>query len=51
VSISLSEELIKTIDTQKGLSKRSTFMEHILLLGLDVYNERKIEKTPIKERH
>lgn len=43
ISISLSEELIRIIDRRRDLTKRSTFVEHLLELGLEVHNERKAE--------
>ena len=51
ISISLNEELINTIDKQKALAKRSTFVEYIILLGLEVHNARKVEDAPKKDRY
>ena len=35
VSVCLSEKLMKRIDEERGLVKRSTYIEHLLKLGLE----------------
>jgi len=35
LSVSLSEDLIAEIDEWRGLAKRSSYMEHLIRLGLD----------------
>jgi len=48
VNITLDTELLKQIDKLRGLSKRSTFAEHLMKLGLTVYKDN--EKRTATER-
>jgi len=41
IGFTIEPELLQEIDRLRGITKRSTFMEHLLRLGLKVYRERK----------
>jgi metal-responsive CopG/Arc/MetJ family transcriptional regulator len=37
IGLTIENELLKTIEELRGREKRSTFIEHLLKLGLKVY--------------
>jgi len=46
LSVSLSDQLIQEIDRRRGLAKRSTFVEHLIRIGLDTVTEREAHMKP-----
>ena len=48
ISITMDQKLFRELEIIRGREKRSTFIEHLLVLGLKNYtnNNRKTMKTP-----
>jgi metal-responsive CopG/Arc/MetJ family transcriptional regulator len=40
VNLTMDQELLKEIDTIRGREKRSTFIEHLVRLGLKTFRNR-----------
>ena len=40
VNLTLDQALLKRIDEIRGREKRSTFIEHLIRLGLEAYEKR-----------
>jgi len=49
VGLTLDSQLLKQIETLRGREKRSTFIEHLIRLGLKTYTTEK-QKTPTPTR-
>ncbi len=48
ISITMDQKLFRELETIRGREKRSTFIEHLIVLGLKDYatgNQKKIVKT------
>ena len=48
ISITMDQKLFRELETIRGREKRSTFIEHLIVLGLKNYaenNQKKIAKT------
>lgn len=48
ISITMDQKLFRELETIRGREKRSTFIEHLIVLGLRDYaagNQKKIAKT------
>jgi metal-responsive CopG/Arc/MetJ family transcriptional regulator len=43
ISITMDSRLFREIENTRGREKRSTFIEHLLLLGLKAYKNKKEE--------
>jgi metal-responsive CopG/Arc/MetJ family transcriptional regulator len=49
LSITLDQKLFRELETIRGREKRSTFIEHLIVLGLHDYanmNQKKTVRTP-----
>jgi len=46
IGITIDTILFRRIEEARGLTKRSTFMEHLLNLGFDAYLKAKEKKKP-----
>jgi metal-responsive CopG/Arc/MetJ family transcriptional regulator len=44
VGITIDKDLLRRIEEARGLTKRSTFMQHLLELGFEAYEEQKKNK-------
>jgi len=58
IGLTIEAQLLKEIETLRGREKRSTFMEHLLRLGLKTYKTEnkptsfsKSENHPFKPQH
>jgi len=45
IGFTIEPQLLQEIDRTRGITKRSTFMEHLLKLGLKVYLKGKNEQN------
>ncbi|MEM3441990.1 MAG: hypothetical protein QXV09_06870 [Candidatus Bathyarchaeia archaeon] len=43
ISITMDQKLFRKLENLRGREKRSTFIEHLILLGLDAYINKKEE--------
>lgn len=43
ITLTLEWQLLEQIETLRGREKRSTFIEHLVKLGLEAYKERTLE--------
>jgi len=39
IGLTIDKELLNQIETLRGMTKRSTFIEHLLRLGLEAYKQ------------
>jgi metal-responsive CopG/Arc/MetJ family transcriptional regulator len=49
VSITMDQKLFRELENIRGREKRSTFIEHLIVLGLKSYKDKK-EEFAVKER-
>jgi metal-responsive CopG/Arc/MetJ family transcriptional regulator len=49
ISITMDQKLFRELENIRGREKRSTFIEHLILLGLKTYRNKK-EGFGIKQR-
>ncbi|MEM2081600.1 MAG: hypothetical protein QW744_04950 [Candidatus Bathyarchaeia archaeon] len=53
ISITMDQKLFRKLENLRGREKRSTFIEHLIVLGLDAYinkkeeMEAKLRKPPV----
>jgi len=47
IGFTIEPELLKEIDRIRGITKRSTFMEHLIRLGLKSYKKDNPHATPV----
>jgi metal-responsive CopG/Arc/MetJ family transcriptional regulator len=45
VSITMDQKLFRELETIRGREKRSTFIEHLIVIGLKDYANKKEEKN------
>jgi metal-responsive CopG/Arc/MetJ family transcriptional regulator len=45
ISITMDQKLFRELETIRGREKRSTFIEHLIVLGLKNYAEKNQKKT------
>lgn len=50
ISITMDQKLFRELENIRGREKRSTFIEHLIILGLKTY-KNKNEGTEIKRRN
>ncbi len=55
LDVTIDREVLSLIDALRGREKRSTFVEHIMRLGLEVYREgeaeaenQRLAKSPVE---
>lgn len=44
ISITMDQKLFRKLENLRGREKRSTFIEHLIVLGLEAYINKKEEK-------
>jgi metal-responsive CopG/Arc/MetJ family transcriptional regulator len=44
IGLTIDKDLLRRIEELRGMTKRSTFMEHLLNLGLKAYLEQQKQK-------
>jgi metal-responsive CopG/Arc/MetJ family transcriptional regulator len=44
ISITMDQKLFREVETIRGREKRSTFIEHLIILGLKTYQNKKEER-------
>jgi metal-responsive CopG/Arc/MetJ family transcriptional regulator len=49
ISITMDQKLFRELENIRGREKRSTFIEHLIILGLKTYRNKK-EEIGIKHR-
>jgi len=49
ISITMDSKLFRELENLRGREKRSTFIEHLLILGLKIYINKK-EEVKVKPR-
>jgi metal-responsive CopG/Arc/MetJ family transcriptional regulator len=47
IGFTIDPELLKEIDRLRGITKRSTFMEHIIRLGIKSYKKDNPHAVPV----
>jgi metal-responsive CopG/Arc/MetJ family transcriptional regulator len=47
IGFTIEPELLKEIDRLRGITKRSSFMEYLLALGIKAYRRENRAKQPI----
>ena len=50
ISITMDQKLFRELENIRGREKRSTFIEHLIILGLKTYENKK-EGSEIKRRN
>ncbi|MCX8170650.1 MAG: hypothetical protein N3E47_01580 [Candidatus Bathyarchaeota archaeon] len=48
ISLTIDSEILAEIERLRGLAKRSTFIEHIIKMGLEAYSKSHIADEPNK---
>jgi len=47
IGFTIEPELLREIDRLRGITKRSTFMEHLIRLGIKSYKKDNPHATPV----
>ena len=47
IGFTIDPELLKEIDRLRGITKRSTFMEHVIRLGIKSYKKDNPHAVPV----
>jgi metal-responsive CopG/Arc/MetJ family transcriptional regulator len=50
IGLTIDTELLTKIENLRGMTKRSTFIEHLLKLGLEAYTQENSIKPTAKRR-
>jgi metal-responsive CopG/Arc/MetJ family transcriptional regulator len=50
IGFTIEPELLQEIDRLRGITKRSSFMEYLLTLGIKAYRRENRAKQPIHRR-
>ncbi|MEM3875219.1 MAG: hypothetical protein QXU45_08845 [Candidatus Bathyarchaeia archaeon] len=50
MDVTVDPELFKLIEEQRGREKRSTFVEHLIRLGLDAYKRESLNRGQIVQK-
>jgi metal-responsive CopG/Arc/MetJ family transcriptional regulator len=50
ISLTIDSKLFREIENIRGREKRSTFMEHLIVLGLKTYRNKNEEIFTVKDR-
>ncbi|MCW4008964.1 MAG: hypothetical protein NWF09_09805 [Candidatus Bathyarchaeota archaeon] len=51
ISITMDQKLFRKLENLRGREKRSTFIEHLIVLGLDAYINKKRKLKLNSEKH
>ncbi|MEM3827838.1 MAG: hypothetical protein QXP36_01285 [Conexivisphaerales archaeon] len=50
IGLTIDTELLNQIESLRGMTKRSTFIEHLLRLGLEAYKQENNARTQARRR-